>query len=73
VDIATGSLLTRLPTGDRSPNGVAGNPFTNMVYVANRNSYSVGVIDANTNGLVDTIIVGACPWDVAVNPYTKKI
>lgn len=73
VDTATGSLLTRLPTGDRSPNGVAGNPLTNMVYVANGNSYSVGVIDANTNGLADTIIVGACPWDVAVNPYTKKI
>jgi hypothetical protein len=23
-------------------------------------------------GLVDTIFVGACPWGVAVNPYTNK-
>lgn len=56
-----------------SPSSIALNEKTNFVYVANRNSDTVVVIDGTTNKVVDSITVGFSPADVAVNPNTNFI
>jgi YVTN family beta-propeller protein len=54
------------------PVAVAVNPLTNKVYVANRDSNNVTVIDGATNNTT-TVAVGIQPFAVAVNPLTNKI
>ncbi len=64
-----------------SPLSVAADPTTNMIYVANSNSFltrqgSVSVIDGapyiggqpNTGKVVATIPVGRNPWGIGVDP-----
>ena len=60
--IATGSVTK----------GVAVNPVTNKIYVANTNNGTVTVIDGATNN-TSTVPVGSNPYAVAVNPVTNKI
>ncbi|MBU1355695.1 MAG: T9SS type A sorting domain-containing protein, partial [Candidatus Edwardsbacteria bacterium] len=55
-----------------APNAVAVNPVTNKIYVANRSSNNVTVIDGATNGTT-TVAAGNAPNAVAVNPVTNKI
>ena len=55
-----------------TPVGLAVNPVTNKVYVANRNSATLGIIDGDTLG-TSSVSVGGGPNDVAVNPVTNKI
>jgi YVTN family beta-propeller protein len=50
-----------------SPSSIAINERTNLVYVSNRNSDNVSVINATTNKLVDSIMVGFSPGDLAVS------
>ncbi|TAK33738.1 MAG: YncE family protein [Chloroflexota bacterium] len=56
-----------------SPDGVAVNPTTNLVYVANSGSNSVSVINGTTRAVVATIAVGTNPKGVAANPNTNRI
>jgi YVTN family beta-propeller protein len=56
-----------------SPKGVAVNPNTNHIYVANYGSDSVSVIDGTSNTVVATVAVGIDPWAVAVNPNTNLV
>lgn len=57
-----------------SPQGVAVNPATSTVYVANDEvSGTVSVIDGQTSTVVATIPVGIHPEEVAVNPATNMI
>lgn len=56
-----------------SPSSVVVNPATNIVYVANRNSDTVYVINATTNRVVDTISVGLEPIGIAFNPNTDTV
>ena len=51
---------------------MAVNPVTNKIYVANRGSDNVTVIDGATNGTT-TVAAGTSPLAVAVNPVTNKI
>src|SRR5439155_9627391 len=56
--------------------GLAVNPTTNMVYVANYLSNTVSVIDSTKDSIVGTIDLGAQstnPSDLAVNPTTNKV
>ena len=55
------------------PEGVAVNPNTNRVYVANQNSNTVSVIDGSTKGVGATIPVGTSPSGVAVNLGTNRV
>ena len=55
------------------PCGVAVNPTTNRIYVANLNSKNVSVIDGGTNKVVATVPVGSWPRGVAVNPTSNRI
>src|SRR5258707_6231453 len=58
-----------------NPFAAAVNPVTNKIYVANRGSSTVTVIDGATNTTITniTVAVGATPVAVAVNPVTNQI
>ena len=65
-----------IPVGSK-PWGVAVNPNTNMIYVANSDccltSPTISVIDGATNNVINTIPVFGRPSGVAVNPSTNMI
>src|SRR5438477_363483 len=70
----TPNLLWRatIPVG-KTPIGVAVDPSTNTVYVANSDSGTISVISGLTNKVTDTIKVGVKPDGVAVSPSTNTI
>jgi len=70
IDGVTNNTAT--VTAGTSPYGVAVNPVTNKVYVANFGSNNITVIDGATNNTT-TVAVGTNPYAVAVNPITNKI
>src|SRR5487761_606768 len=52
-----------------TPQGVAADPVTNLIFVANQGSNSVSVINGATGAAVGSpISVGSAPTAVAVNP-----
>ena len=53
--------------------GVAVNPVTNTIYVANADSDTVSVIDGTKNTVVRDLPVGDHPTDVTVNPEINTI
>jgi YVTN family beta-propeller protein len=69
------TVIATIPIGwgGRDPEGVAVNPSTNLIYVANEGSDNVSVIDGASNAVVTTVAVGSYPWGVAVNPSTNLI
>jgi YVTN family beta-propeller protein len=71
------SVVTTIPVG-AGPVGVAVNPWTDRVYVANEGSGNVSVIDGRTDALLTNVALpdapGAIsPFTVAVNPSTNRI
>ena len=56
------------------PEGVAVDPITNRVYVANfEPEGSVWVVDGHTNTLVATVPVGDSPFGIAVDLLTRRV
>jgi DNA-binding beta-propeller fold protein YncE len=81
IDGGTEKVLAKIPSG-RLPMGVAIDPFTSILYVANAGSNTVSVIDymlvesvSFKSNLIANVSmsVGNYPNDVAVNPTTNKI
>src|SRR6266851_3823837 len=72
-----GQRVTATVAAGATPIGVAVNPVTNKIYVANANSNNVTVIDGATNStpasVSATVAAGANPAGVVVNPVTNKI
>ena len=66
------TVVETVPVGT-SPHGVGVNPTTNKIYVANRASNHVSVIDGATDTVTTTVAVGSSPYGVGVNPPTNKI
>src|SRR5262249_10243894 len=66
------TVVATIPVGSQ-PFGVAVNPTTNRVYVANMSSNNVSVIDAATNMVVATVPVSSTPRGVAANSATNRI
>lgn len=66
------SLITNVNVGTL-PFDLAINETTNKIYVVNRNSDSVSVIDGVTNTVIKTISVGTTPTKITVNPATNRI
>ncbi len=58
-------VTTTINIGYGGPVGVAVNPVTNQIYVANTGSASVTVIDGTTNVVTATVNVGANPGNLA--------
>lgn len=57
----------------RGPIGVAANPVTNRVYVANNADNTVSVLDGANNAVVATIADIPLPVNVAVDPATNRV
>ncbi len=55
------------------PLGVAVDPETNRVYVANSSADTLSVLDGATGAVLDTVLVGSAPYGVAVNPITGRV
>lgn len=73
VNAASNStVIATVSVGDQ-PRGVAVNPSTDRVYVANNVSNNVSVIDGTANSVLTTVPVGDGPTGVAVNPTTHWI
>src|SRR5262249_49921844 len=64
--------VTMIPVGS-TPYGVAVDPRTNVIYVANRPSGTGSVIDGATNTVAATVPVGHYPQDVAVDSPTNRV
>ena len=54
---ATDTQITQITVGSE-PTGMAASPDGSMIYVANRESSTVSVIDTATDTVVDTFAVG---------------
>jgi len=77
------TVIATIPVGTSPRLGVAADPTTNRIYVANVGSNNVSVIDGATNTEIDTdgnpangitrVPVGAAPAGVAANPTTNRI
>ena len=72
VTYARADQLTATITVGASPTAAAVNPLTNKIYIANKNTGNVSVIDGATNGTT-TVPTGANPSFLAVNAVTNKI
>ena len=66
------AIVATIPVGSQ-PHGVAINPSTNRIYIANQLSGSVSVIDGATDSVVDTIAVGGQPIGVATYPERNRV
>lgn len=58
---------------ESAPEGIAVNPLSRRIYVANSGSQSVSVIDAYTHTVVATVRVGNTPRRLVVNPTTNRV
>ena len=67
---ATPTVTATIPAGN-DPEGVATNPLTDTIYVANDSDNTVSVINGKTDTVTATIPVGKDPAGVATNPLTN--
>jgi YVTN family beta-propeller protein len=70
---ANAQTITATVNVGTGPFSAAVNPVTNKIYVVNRNSNNVTVIDGATNTVTATVTVGTTPVYVGVNTVTNKI
>ena len=66
VDGIAGMVLTTTSTQASNPNGVAANSSTHQVFVANRDSSNLSIVNP-ASGAVQKVGVGSLPWGVAVH------
>jgi YVTN family beta-propeller protein len=66
------SVAAKIPAGEFS-NGLAMHPSGERLYVSAGRGASVSVIDVKRNALVDTIAVGARPWNMAMTADGAKL
>ena len=66
------TVIAHLGAGE-TPSAASVNPATNKIYVTNRTSNNVTVIDGATNTITSAVYAGNSPGAVAVNPATNMI
>jgi YVTN family beta-propeller protein len=71
---ATGhpTITAAIPVGNK-PAGVAIDPSTNRIYVANADNNNVSVIDGTTDTVVAVVAAMYWPFGVAANPGTNRV
>src|SRR5262249_35018110 len=67
INVDSGALEATIAAGD-SPWGIARNPATGRIYVANQRGGGVSVIDSTTNSVVSTIVPSIAASWVSVDP-----
>jgi YVTN family beta-propeller protein len=67
VDGSTNRVVTTIPLPGKVPGGIAVDPSTRRIYVANSDPGSVLVIDGATNTVVEEVPLPGKPEDIAVN------
>lgn len=72
VSGATGAVLGTLGTQGTHPNGVAVNPLAPRLFVSNKLSNDLSLVDPNT-GTATRTAVGSQPWGVAANVWRNRI
>ncbi len=65
-------LETTIPVGS-NPYALVYNPTNNKIYSANWGSYSVSVIDGETNSVITTIPLENAPRTLVYNPTNNKV
>ena len=70
IDGASNTVVATVAVGN-NPGGVAVNPNTNRIYVANSGSGNVSVIDGASNTVIATVAGMSYPEGVAVNANTN--
>ena len=76
VDMNTASLSKLLKSGidvDTFPVGIAVNPDTKKVYVANEYSNTVSVLGTEPEKVQDRINVGVFPYGIDTNPLNNRV
>jgi YVTN family beta-propeller protein len=58
---------------DSYPVGIAVNPTTGKIYVANEFSNTVSIIDEGTDKVQATIKVGSFPYGIDINPLNNRV
>ena len=66
------SIISGFDTGSY-PIGIAVNPLTHKIYVANELSNTVSVFDTRTDKLVQTIKTGTFPYSIDINVFNNRI
>jgi len=66
------SVIAVIPVGE-FPQALAFNPSNNYIYVANRDSGTVSVIDSTNNTLLKNAVVGTEPIALEFNPSNNYI
>src|SRR5215208_1171448 len=66
------SVIAVIPVGE-FPQALAFNPSNNYIYVANRDSGTVSVIDSTNNTVIKNITVGSSPGPLVFNPSNNYI
>ncbi|HEY8742800.1 MAG TPA: YncE family protein, partial [Chloroflexota bacterium] len=70
---AQAQLVTAIIPVGSSPDGVAVDPGSHAIYVANAGGGSVSVINGNSNTITATIPVGNSPIGVAMDPSSHTV
>src|SRR5215207_9445767 len=66
------SIMAITPVGE-FPQALEYNPSNNYIYVANRDSGTVSVIDSTNNTVIRNITVGSSPGPLVFNPSNNYI
>jgi YVTN family beta-propeller protein len=71
-EILGDSVISSIPVGV-FPQALIFNPSNNNIYVANRDSETVSVIDSTSNTLIKNVTVGMSPQALIFNPSNNNI
>src|ERR1044072_5619186 len=58
---------------EKFPQAIVFNPSNNNIYVANRDSGTVSIIESTNNTVIDNVDVGMSPQAIVFNPANEDI
>ena len=73
VDLVYGETVISTISVEKFPQAIVFNPANNNIYVANRDSGTVSVIESANNTVINNIEVGMSPQAIVFNPADNNI